>query len=202
MCSSFLYSVNFLESCDKSCDSVQCQVQAALDNNDAPRAKQLLQQYFGQMKQHLCAIDDDAFRQNMLRSVNILDRRLWEVKPNQHCSCDDIRKIIGGGILFPELVTGFFTGLGVGAVGFTAGGISSALDTGLYRLKRGDILGTLTGLCVGFAYGANKGCVNEFFTGFRIPFNLPDLGKCKLFFTKHVHPFFSLKYRNICSHFL
>lgn len=169
---------------DKSCDSIQTQVQNALNNNNPAKAIRLLNQYSCQMKDDICSVENEPFRRNLMKSVNLFDRRLRQLKPDKHCSCDDIKKFAESTLLYPEVVAGFFTGFTLGPIGLLVGGVEGARRTSLSRLKCGNYAGAVTGLLVGLIYGAEYGYVYGFFYGFPIPVATLNNGKSKhLFFT-------------------
>lgn len=154
-------------------------MQTALNNNNAAKAKQILQECSIQMKHQISTTDHDETRQNLMKTVNVFDKRLEEVKPDRRCSCDDIRKILGGFLLFIKATTGYGIGTVTAPVGLVSGGIKVALDTASNRLKKGDLPGTVSGALAGFTYKGIDSGVNNFYSGFRSLLGQPENKNCK-----------------------
>lgn len=113
------------------------------------------------MKQKMPDKKDEQNRSEWIKTMNLLDQNLKEVKPDRDCSCHDLK------ILYKAIV---FSGKLCGAYGLATPILlidgakqmmNEGLDTGLCRLNEGDLKGTATGILAGGLYGLNQGSGNE-----------------------------------------
>lgn len=152
-----------------NCSPYERKIQAALDNNNPAAAKWMLEQYSCDLRDHIPNEKDERLRQHMIETANLLDENLCEIDPDKDCSKENLHKFIEGIFLFAKLTDGFLTGLLDGFVEGTIRLVKQGTETGLCRLKKGDLLGTVTGIMAGGLHGVNQGGGDGLFTGLGRP---------------------------------
>lgn len=128
--------------------------------------------------------NNELKNQNFMKTIDVHDQRLREIKPNKQCSRDDIRKTIRGGFVFPEAFTSFLIGTGLATGGFVTGSAGGALGIASHRLKNGDFSGAVTGALPGLTHGGLNGGASNFYRGYRSLLGEPNNEKGEPFTSK------------------
>lgn len=144
-------------------------MQTALDNDDSARAKELFKQFSCRFKQRIPDEKDERSRQIMIKTVNLLDKRVEETKPDKDCSCKDLRLLLKGIVLGVKLVAGYTLGSLTAPVDAAIQSVCEGVETGLTRLHDGNLSGTVTGILAGAEHGLSQGASDAFFKGYGLP---------------------------------
>lgn len=148
------------------------QTENCIQNNDRDGAKQGVQQYTNELKKAISNEKmDDETHNNLIKTVNAIDKKLKQVKPRNKGSLEDIKDLFQIGLFTTEIAVGFMIGVLTAPIDGLINAIQEALNTGSCRLKKGDIFNTLTGAVASGSYGLANGAVNSFYKGFRSPLN-------------------------------
>lgn len=148
--------------------------QDALTNKNAAEAKRATKQYNCLLRKQISYDEQNkATHENFQKTLNAIDKRLDEVKPEDESSLKDIEKMMRVLILLGEIPAGYILG---GTIGGPPDAILSAIReairTGSFRSCKGDLLNTLTGKVAGGLYGLNYGAFNGSYRTLRQPLKL------------------------------